>query len=74
MAEVKTQVKTYEVQYVCDVCKDGYMEPNGIMLTSNPPKYQHSCQNCNHSVSFRVQYPRMVYEPILFENISDIGK
>lgn len=66
MAEVRTEVRTYEIQYVCDVCKDGYLEPNGITLTSHPPQHQHSCTSCGHTVSFRVIYPRMVYEPILF--------
>ncbi len=65
MAETKTQVRTVEVQYTCDVCKDGYMEPNGVVLTSNPPQYHHTCSRCGYTVYFRYTYPRYVYEPIL---------
>lgn len=48
------------IEYICDSCKVGEMKPTGIMLTCEPPLYQHKCTNCGEINSFRNNYPRTV--------------
>ena len=65
--EVKKEVKTFEVNYKCDECDDGYMQFDGIVLTSYPAQYPHSCDNkdCDATKTFRGEsYPKMVHEKI----------
>ena len=67
MAEIKTEVKVYKIEYVCDECKDGFLLPTGRELLSYPPQYPHKCSNplCNRQITFRQRYPRTVYEDVL---------
>jgi hypothetical protein len=64
MPETRRRVKVYEVKYLCDTCKMGYMERAGdFMLMSNPPQYPHSCTNCEATKTFKGEYyPRLKYE------------
>jgi len=67
MAEIKTEVKVYKIDYVCDECKDGFLLPTGVMLPTCPAQYPHKCSNslCNRQITFRNQYPRIVYDDVL---------
>lgn len=63
MSESKTEVKTYNVDYICDECGKGKMKREGPCLTSSPPQYPHICDNCGASVtSRRKYYPHAIYE------------
>lgn len=55
-------IEAYEMRRVqydmqCDECKQGYMRPTGMMLTSNPAQYPHRCNKCDHHKNYLVQYP-----------------
>lgn len=62
--EEKTQVNTYEVKYKCNKCNEGYMIPSGFVYTTNPPKFQHICDNpnCGNIVTLDKAYPYIEYE------------
>lgn len=62
MAEQKRELKTYEVDYVCDECKNGRMRPTGVKHLTHPARYPHVCGNCGHKDSFPVIYPNTVHE------------
>ena len=52
MSEVKHEVKTYLIRYLCDDCGIGTLNPTGITLTSYPPQYPHTCGNCGRHETF----------------------
>lgn len=60
--ETKFEVKTYEIDYVCDICQKSYMRPTGKCLPSYPPQYQHKCSACGHTKLFKNTYPYIAYE------------
>jgi len=65
--EVKKEVKTFEVNYKCDECDNGYMKFGGVVLTSYPAQYTHSCDNpdCDATMTFKGEkYPQTRYEDI----------
>ena len=64
MSEVKTEVRTFNVEYVCDSCNQANMRSTGIVLTSNPPWYPHKCPNCGACQDFRTSYPKFVTEKV----------
>jgi hypothetical protein len=61
MSEKRTKCHSCRVEYVCDKCGKGMMETTaGISLTSNPPKYQHTCTHCGHQDYFTKAYPGFI--------------
>lgn len=64
MAEIKQEVKTFEVDYICDECGKGKMRNAGFVLDSNPPQYPHRCKECGAKKTFYHTYPRTVYERV----------
>lgn len=64
MGEIQTNLRTYQVDYACDACKEGFMVSE-MMFPSNPPKYRHRCTNikCQHTETFSKSYPLIEYEP-----------
>lgn len=62
--ETKTKVQTFEVDFKCPKCKDGFLRPTGTILTSNPPVIPHLCNldGCNYGENFNRSYPRIEYE------------
>lgn len=62
--EIKTEVKTFEVDMICDDCKRGKMRNNGICYPMNPPLYPHFCTNCNKQESYHFTYPYTTHEKI----------
>ncbi len=46
MAEIMYQVRTYEVDFKCDVCGKGFYRPTGIIYPTYPPQYLHKCTVC----------------------------
>ena len=61
MPEVR-QIQTSQVDEKCPVCQQGYMRPTGIILTSQPPLFEHKCTNCNYKQNYTVRYPYIVHE------------
>lgn len=63
MSAHQTEVKTYRVTYHCDKCNNGMMRHDGIVLTSAPPKYPHTCVTCGDKKNFDCVYPKI--EPLV---------
>jgi len=57
MSETEQEVKTYVVNYICDECGDGFMEPTGEIYLTNPPQYPHVCNKCGAKKTFNKKYP-----------------
>lgn len=64
MPEMKKPVQTMRVDYVCDVCNTGVMTATGMVLTSYPPQYEHTCSHCGAVGRLRNQYPTVRYEEV----------
>jgi len=67
MAEQKFELKVVGVDYVCDRCNKGHMLPNSnSMLMSDPPKFQHACNNpdCKNVQWFTERYPTVRHERV----------
>lgn len=62
MAEQTYEVRTVGVDYICDECRTGKMEPTGIMLPTYPPRWRHKCSHCNETADLSQQYPTVRYE------------
>lgn len=62
--EIKTAVKTFQVDYLCDMCKKYPMRPNNRHVPGYPTQYQHVCSGCGFTKNFLEKYPRQVFEEI----------
>lgn len=63
--EEKKEVRTYQVNYKCDACKDGYLIYNDhIDRMPGFIRYQHSCSNkkCVALKYLDIKYPYFTYE------------
>lgn len=60
--EKKIEVKTYQIDYICDTCNEGKMRPTGISFPTNPPQYPHVCDKCGAAQTFRNKiYPAIIH-------------
>lgn len=52
--EVKNEVKTVRVDYLCPKCEKGFLRPTGQVQTAYPPQYPHKCNNpdCDYYETF----------------------
>ena len=57
MCEIRQKVELYRVNLTCPICKEGYMFPTGIVLTSIPPLHQHQCNSCGYITNLEAKYP-----------------
>jgi DNA-directed RNA polymerase subunit RPC12/RpoP len=58
MPEIESEVKTIQVDYICDECGDGFMIFTGSQGMSNPPYNYHRCDKCGFEIGFYgVIYP-----------------
>ena len=64
MGEVKFNVKTSGVKYICEKCKNGVMMPTGMKTTEEPPKFQHKCSACGDLQLLDRTYPAIEYTVI----------
>lgn len=65
MGEVVAEVKTLIVHMKCNKCGNGLMLKDGnIILTTDPPKYPHKCNNCGYQENYFVTYPYQKLVPI----------
>lgn len=62
----KKEVKTFIVDFKCPKCKIGYMRKTGKCFSSNPPKYDHACNNpdCDYKEKFVETYPYIDYDEV----------
>lgn len=60
------EVKTFVIKFNCKMC-GSEMKFSGMMLTSNPPWFPHSCSNreCGWSATIRSKYPRTVMREVV---------
>lgn len=56
MAQIEKDVSIKLVDMQCD-CGNGLMRPDGVVLTSMPPKYPHTCIACGKRETYNVTYP-----------------
>jgi hypothetical protein len=63
MPEKTTAVTTVRVDFKCPKCEEGFLRPNGRVLTSNPLQYPHICNNmnCDYNETFNKIYPYIDY-------------
>ena len=60
--ETETEMRIIMVDMFCSNCNTGFMErSNNIMLTSNPPQYEHICRLCGYKEVYTKVYPYMKY-------------
>jgi hypothetical protein len=65
MAEHERPARTVIIQYNCDHCDAGVMEPHGnTAWFSEPPQYQHRCSNCGASATFDKRYPYVTHQTL----------
>lgn len=64
MSEREFKVEPYGVDYICDDCGNGKMEPNGTMLMCDPPKWQHYCEACGAMQNLANKYPEIRYRRV----------
>lgn len=61
MPELKREVRTIEVNYVCDKCGHGMMHKSGE-LNEETGDVPHKCVICSHEQVFQWEnYPRIDY-------------
>lgn len=60
---IKTNEAKKAVAYhlFCDICGTE-MESTYLMLTCDPPRYEHKCPKCNNKDYTRKQYPYIAFE------------
>jgi ribosomal protein S27AE len=59
MPEVRN-IGTQHVDERCPKCGQGYMRPTGIVQDTNPPLFEHSCNQCGNVSFYTVRYPYIV--------------
>jgi hypothetical protein len=63
MPEERSEVKTFEIRYICDRCKTGKMIFTGEQIETYPPYNIHRCDDCYVRDEFLdVIYPHYEYE------------
>ena len=62
MPEEEKEMRTFEVNYLCDECGEP-VTFTGVMLASNPPQYPHVCKACGWGGKFRKHYPHTRLKP-----------
>ena len=59
MPEMKREVRTVEVTYLCDACGKGFMSRSGE-IDQESGDIEHSCLICDHKQVFQWrEYPRI---------------
>ena len=60
--EIRKEVTVYRVHKQCKSCKKGIMLCGTQALASNPPKFQHKCNNCEAVDYYLKMYPTTEYK------------
>jgi hypothetical protein len=61
MSEIR-DINVKQVDEKCPICGNGWMRPNGIVLTTNPQQFQHKCNICGYEQTYSVRYPYVITE------------
>lgn len=65
MPEQIFPIEVVGVDYICDNCGQGNMEPYGnVILTCDPPRIPHKCSNCGYDQSFTERYPAVRHQRV----------
>jgi hypothetical protein len=56
MAELR-KVESQQMDEKCPMCNKGWMRPTGIVVTGEPPQFEHACNNCGWKNTYPVRYP-----------------
>jgi hypothetical protein len=59
MSEVRN-VQSQMVDERCPSCKNSWMRPTGVVQTTNPPSYEHSCSACGYKQMYGMRFPYTV--------------
>lgn len=63
--EVKREVKTTQVDYICPNCETGELiSTEESLLSTIPPRYPHKCNECKFTYVLDNKYPHYEYEII----------
>lgn len=62
MSEEFRPVVQVELRYRCDACGNGDMIAQKIFPT-DPPQWQHECNNCGAQLTLSVRYPTVGHLP-----------
>lgn len=62
----ETPAQAFIVDYVCDQCGNGTMQPHGAVASwlTDPIQYPHKCTSCGHEQTFTERYPHTVFNPV----------
>lgn len=61
MPEIKVEIKSYRVSYLCEKCTYGDLVFTGLVQLTDPPFYEHLCNHCGNHEAFLKKYPAIVY-------------
>ncbi len=64
MPEIRSNARIIYLSYLCDKCKTGYLESSGMVLTCNPPKYEHICSHCKEKTIIDIKYNSFYFEKV----------
>lgn len=64
MPEIKVQVRTYNVEFLCESCSKAALQKTGLVLTSMPAKIEYRCPNCGIKTYLTESYPKLVTEEV----------
>lgn len=62
MAVIRQRAECVAVDYICDKCGEGRMRPDGHVLQTDYPQYQHVCNKCGHKHFFGQKYPYPTFD------------
>jgi hypothetical protein len=63
VTEIRRPARVVLVDMACDHCSVGRMRFSGVVLTTNPPQYPHTCTSCGTTATYGNTYPHLDYEP-----------
>lgn len=62
---IRTEVKTYRVDRMCDKCDKGLMIATGTGITRSRSSWEHKCNRCGHTEMYEdLYYPKIEYVDI----------
>jgi len=59
MAEIRN-IQSQQADQRCPACGNGWMRPNGVVETTNPPQYGHACNVCGYQQTYGMRFPYTV--------------
>lgn len=62
MPETRRPVRPVLVEYTCDECESGTLNATDIVLSTQPPQYQHQCNGCKELFNMPSKFPKIEYE------------